>query len=228
MKKVIVFVFIWICVLAMVGCDTKSMNYIIQNKPSVTGFVEEVHDDYIIVYSEKADGYPYGLYWSLPLKVENQDSYTDIVTGDEIVFYYDGMAMETSPLQVSKVYAITLKNPADRTINERIGETNIEFFPIIIKNIFTGEETSLTVNEGTKTITNLLSSDLWNTEGTTDCLGNIEIIINGEIYKYHSDCGTFNDSTKQRYLSLDDASKEKVNAIIGEHISLASTEDSAE
>ena len=136
--------------------------------------------------------------------------------------------METSPLQVSKVYAITLKNPADRTINERIGETNIEFFPVIIKNIFTGEETSLTVNEGTKTITNLLSSDLWNTEGTTDCLSNIEIIINGKIYKYHSDCGTFNDSTKQRYLSLDDASKEKVNAIIEEHISLTSTEDSAE
>jgi hypothetical protein len=43
--------------------------------------------------------------------------------GDEIVFYYDGTAMETDPLQVSTVYAITLKTPADRIINETIEET---------------------------------------------------------------------------------------------------------
>ena len=39
--------------------------------------------------------------------------------GDEVVMYYDGMAMETDPLQVSKVYAITLKTPADRSINDK-------------------------------------------------------------------------------------------------------------
>lgn len=118
MKKVIVFVLALICVLGLVGCNKKSMNYIIENKPSVTGIVEEVHEDYIIVYSEKADGYPNGSNWSISLNVENEDSYTDVVVGDEIVFYYDGMAMETDPLKVSTVYAITLKTPADRTINE--------------------------------------------------------------------------------------------------------------
>ena len=40
-----------------------------------------------------------------------------------IVFYYDGMAMETDQLQVSTVYDITLKTPADRMINETIEET---------------------------------------------------------------------------------------------------------
>lgn len=123
MKKKIALVLALVCVLSLVGCNTKSMDYIIENKPSVTGIVEEVYDDYIVVYSEKADGYPNGSNWSISLNVENKDSYTDVAVGDEIVFYYDGMAMETDPLQVSTVYAITLKTPADRTINETIEET---------------------------------------------------------------------------------------------------------
>ena len=108
-----------VCMIGLVGCNNRSMNYIIKNKPNVTGIVEEVYEDYIIVYSEKADGYPNGSHWSITLNVENKDSYTDVVVGDEIVMYYDGMAMETDPLQVSKVYAITLKTPADRNINDK-------------------------------------------------------------------------------------------------------------
>ena len=50
MKKLIALVLTLVCVLGLVGCNTKSMDYIIENKPSVTGMVEEVHDDYIIVY----------------------------------------------------------------------------------------------------------------------------------------------------------------------------------
>ena len=329
MKKLIVFFFSLVCVLTMAGCNTKSMNYIIKNKPSVTGIVKEVLDDYIIVYSETAEGYPNGSYWSISLNVENKDSYTDVVVGDEIVFYYDGMAMETDPLQVSTVYAITLKTPADRTVNEIIEETDIEsseevvvggdlipmvmvngkiymdtghestvearcgmmdgeiistvdrtekptkdnesnfgtgygyqygtheglieiymndkwwvfatekalassqlmidpVAPVTIKNIFTGEEALLTVNEDIKTISNLLLSSSWNEGATTDCLSNIEITVNGETYMYHSDCGTFNDYVNQKYLSLDDAATEKVNEIFAEHISLTATEVPAE
>jgi hypothetical protein len=123
MKKLIALVLTIVCVLGLTGCNNKSMNNIIANKPSVTGIVEEVHDDYIIVYAEKADGYPNGSNWSISLNVENKDSYTNVVVGDEIVFYYDGIAAETEPLQVSTVYAITLKTPADRIINETIEET---------------------------------------------------------------------------------------------------------
>ena len=61
-------------------------------------------------------------------------------------------------------------------------------------------------------------------EGTADCANNIEITINGEIYNYHSDCGTFNDNIKQQSLSLDDTTKEKVNVMIAEYISLTATE----
>ena len=117
MEKVVILVLAIAGMLSLLGCNTKSMNYIIENKPSVTGIVEEVHDDYVIVYSETADGYPNGSNWSISLNVENKDSYMDVAVGDEIVFYYDGMAMETDPLQVSTVYAITLKTPADRNVN---------------------------------------------------------------------------------------------------------------
>ncbi len=117
MKKLKSLVLVSLCVLSLVGCDTKSMNYIIENKPSVTGIVQEVQDTYVIMCSENAEGYPNGSTWSIPLNVENKDSYTDIVVGDEIVMYYDGMAMETDPLQVNTVYAITLKTPANRAEN---------------------------------------------------------------------------------------------------------------
>ena len=119
MKRSIALVLALVCVLGLVGCNTKSMNYIISNKPSVTGIVEEVHEDYFIMYSETAKGYPNGSRWSVSLNTENKDSYTDVIVGDEVVMYYDGMAMETDPLQVSKVYAITLKTPADRSINDK-------------------------------------------------------------------------------------------------------------
>ena len=128
LKKIALFLALF-CVLGLAGCHKKSLNYIIENKPNVTGIVEEVYDDCIIVYSETAEGYPDGSRWSISLNTENKDSYTDVVVGDEIVFYYDGIAMETEPLQVSTVYAITLKTPADRT-QEELSEQN----PMVMEN----------------------------------------------------------------------------------------------
>ena len=118
MKKLIAMVLALVCVLGLIG-GGRTMNDIIENEPNVTGVVEEVHENYIVRYSETADGYPNGARWSISLNVENKDSYTDIVVGDEIVVYYDGMAAETDPLQVSTVYAITLKTPASRTENDK-------------------------------------------------------------------------------------------------------------
>ena len=60
MKKLITLVLALASVFGLIGCSTRSMDYIIENKPSVTGIVEKVYDDYIIMYSETADGYPYG------------------------------------------------------------------------------------------------------------------------------------------------------------------------
>lgn len=119
MKKYIAIVLLLVFAFSLTACGTESMNYIIGNKPSVTGIVEEVYDSYVIIYSDTAAGYPNGSLWSVPLNVQNKDSYTDVVVGDEIVVYYDGMAMETDPLQMGTVYAITLKTPADRNMNDK-------------------------------------------------------------------------------------------------------------
>lgn len=120
MMKRIISICLVICLatLALTGCK-KSTNSIISNEPSVSGIVEEVHDGFVIMYSESAEGYPNGSRWHIPLKVENKDSYTNLVVGDEITVYYDGSVMETSPLQIGTVYLITLKEPADREINNQ-------------------------------------------------------------------------------------------------------------
>ena len=121
MKKKSAFVLaaVLVCTLMLTGCNNKSMNYIIEHKPSITGIVEEVHDDFVILYSDSAPGYPNGSNWSIPLHTENKDSYTDVAVGDEIVVYHDGNVMETDPLRVGTVYAITLKTPADRAATDR-------------------------------------------------------------------------------------------------------------
>lgn len=99
---------------------------------------------------------------------------------------------------------------------------------VTIHNIFTGEVANITINEDIKIITDLLFSDLWNTEGTTDCASNIEMTIDGATYMYHSDCSTFNDNVNQRSLSLDDVMEKEVNSLLAEYISLTSIEASVE
>ena len=116
MKKFLTFFLAFICVFGVIGCDTMSIYYIMEHKPSVIGIVEEVHDDYIIMYSDTAEGYPNGSRWSISLNVENKYSYTGISIGDEIVVYHDGNVMETDPLEVGTVYAITLKTPTESTL----------------------------------------------------------------------------------------------------------------
>ncbi|MBR5566278.1 MAG: hypothetical protein IKW08_09005 [Roseburia sp.] len=112
------------------------MDYIIENESIVTGIVEEMHDDYIIMYSDSAEGYPNGSRWSISLDVENKDSYTDLVAGDEIVVYHDGNVMETEPLKVGTVYAITLKTPAERADKEVQGNDTCK--SICVSRIFGG------------------------------------------------------------------------------------------
>ena len=137
MKKLMGFILSLVCVLAMAGCNNKSMDYIIENKPSVTGIVEEVRDDYIIMYSDSAEGYPNGSRWSISLDVENKDSYTGLVVGDEVVVYHDGNVMESDPLQVGTVHAITLKTPAER-VDKEVQENETEI---------SGEDETETIQE---------------------------------------------------------------------------------
>lgn len=61
-------------------------------------------------------------------------------------------------------------------------------------------------------------------EGTSECLDNCELIFDGNTVRYHSDCGTFNDSIYNRHISLSEENKAEVNAILEKYISLQAEE----
>ena len=112
MKKLIALVLALVCVFGMVGCNNRSMNYIISNEPSITGIVKETNENAILIENDN------GEYW-VSLNVENKDSVTNFNIGDEVVVYYDGNIAESYPMQINTVYAITLKTPADSAENNK-------------------------------------------------------------------------------------------------------------
>lgn len=113
MKKYLLIMLLIICVLGLVGCDNKSLNYIIANEPSITGIIEEINENSVLMENES------GKYW-VSLNVENSDGiYSPIVVGDKVTVYFDGNVAESYPMQINKVYAILLIEPADRTVNEQ-------------------------------------------------------------------------------------------------------------
>ena len=112
MKKLIALVLALVCVLAMVGCNNRSMNYIISNEPSITGIVKETNENAILIENDNGE-------YLVSLNVENKDSVTNFNIGDEVVVYYDGNVAESYPMQINTVYAITFKTPADRTENNK-------------------------------------------------------------------------------------------------------------
>lgn len=112
MKKLTAFVLALVCILSLVGCNKRSMNYIIANEPSITGTVTQTTDQSILIENET------GEYW-VSLNVENKDSMTSFNIGDVVVVYYDGNIAESYPMQINTVYAITLQTPADRSENDK-------------------------------------------------------------------------------------------------------------
>ena len=97
----------------MLPTPYKSMDDVIENAPSIQGNVTEVYDDYMIIHFVTS-GYPYGADCTVTLNPVYGDSYTDVLIGDGVVVYFDGNIMETDPLQLGTVYAITLKTPVSR------------------------------------------------------------------------------------------------------------------
>lgn len=112
MKKCIAVILSIICLLSMVGCNNRSLNYIISNEPSIVGIVKEIEDKSILIEKGKEK-------YVVSLDVECADSVTHFNIGDEVVVYYDGNIAESDPMQINKVYAITLRTPVDRVENER-------------------------------------------------------------------------------------------------------------
>ena len=123
MKKAIYLLLALVCLLTLAGCDRKSMNYIIQNEPSIPGIVRDTTENSILIENED------GEYW-VSLDVENGDSMTHFRIGDAVVVYFDGSIAESYPMQISRVYAITLTTPAAPSANDRPCPLPLTFLPI--------------------------------------------------------------------------------------------------
>ena len=112
MNRFVSLLLVLVCFVCFAGCGSRSMNDIIANEPSITGIVKDIGENAILI--ENNDGE----YW-VSRNAENKDSLTDFVVGDEVVVYFDGNVAESYPMQISTVYAITLKTPADRAENDK-------------------------------------------------------------------------------------------------------------
>ena len=106
----------------MLPTPYKSMNDVVEKAPSLQGNVTEVYETYMIIHIVTS-GYPYGADCSVSLTPVYGDSYTDVSVGDEVIVYFNGDIMETDPLQLGTIYAITLRTPANRT---EISESDID------------------------------------------------------------------------------------------------------
>lgn len=80
--------------------------------PNITGIVTKVYEHSFLMLGEPTESYPNAEEYSVSLKVENEDSYTSVAVGDEVIVYHNGEIAESDPLQINTVYSITLKTPA--------------------------------------------------------------------------------------------------------------------
>ena len=176
--------------------------------------------------------------------------------GDIIKIAYNGEIAESYPAQITEVYGIKVVKEAEQwdlipmvmvngelyidtghesTVEARCGVMDGEITSEVDgsekptkdnqSNFGTGYGYQYGSQEG---IIEINMNEKWWVFATEKVLASSELTINEETYKYHSDCGTFNDNVNQNYLSLDDERKTVVNAIFAEYISLTATEVPAE
>ena len=117
MKKLTTIIISVICLILFTGCRI-DLNYIISNKPSVLGTVEEITDSAMLITCHDLQGYEQNVQCWVSLDVKYEDGLSEYNIGDIVDVFYDGTIAESYPLQINTVYAIFLQEPADRTVNE--------------------------------------------------------------------------------------------------------------
>lgn len=133
-KKTIIFLSVGLLLALVVAACAIDMYQMSSNKPvifstwgrkyappleeqSITGIVREVYESSFLMLGKPTEGYPNAEEYSVSLNVENEDSYTAVAVGDEVIVYHNGEIAESDPLQINTVYAIALKTAAGDTEN---------------------------------------------------------------------------------------------------------------
>ena len=117
MKRAFSLLLSLLLLFSMTGCK-RSLNSVIANEAKITGIVEDVSENAILILCQDLQGYSDDVLCWVSLDVEYPDGITQFSVGDEVAVYFDGMIAESSPLQISGVYAVLLLTPSDRSVNE--------------------------------------------------------------------------------------------------------------
>ncbi len=130
----------------------------------------------------------------------------------------DNYTTEQAIVTLVRVYANS--GVSKNIIGGADGPTDIEVTDIVtVKNINTGDEKAISADDSKVILDILAESGDW-AEGTADCLNDCEIKIADRTIMYHSDCGTFNDDTSMKNISLDEKVKPYINSILEKYIQL--------
>ena len=133
-KRTIIFLSVGLLLAVVVAACAIDMYQMSNNKPvifstwgrkyappleeqSVKGVVTEVYEHSFLMLGEPTEGYPNAEEYRVSLNVENEDSYTSVAVGDEVIVYHNGEIAESDPLQINTVYAITLKTAAAENVS---------------------------------------------------------------------------------------------------------------
>lgn len=158
----------------------------------------------------------YSAFGGLNGSIGAEDTFTLEVAPDDTEIYFN---------RLKKGYELILvKNEStgqwERPRKTEISEGNF----VNVKNVILDGNTKDLSLEDSFSLCKMIENKSWNTEGTADCFSNLQIEIDGDIFMYHSDCGTFNDNFGKRSLSLDEDEKNTLNGILKKYVSLTSEE----
>ena len=184
----------------------------------------------------------------LPVEVKEENAY------DELFYITPGMSvkMDVEKGAWFKI-GVNIQNPTEESKDVYISVSNVEvriaslndakdsslfiekmpsekdatqqetFVDMQVSDILNGSSSVTISREDASALRAFFESGGWN-EGTSDCLDNYELIFDGNIVRYHSDCGTFNDFVNNRHIELSEENKAEVNVILEKYISLQAEE----
>lgn len=152
------------------------------------------------------NGYAYSLEWyDADMKLLDEmyviDEYTVLYGG----YFYNGMEADN---EIDTEYLRILTEEHEMlptSASVRRNDTNASAFAL------TEDEVEI--------LNDLLEDAQW-TEGTSDCLPDCVLAINGMELRYSSDCGTFHNYANETGLTLDESWRLTVNGIFETYISL--------
>ena len=184
----------------------------------------------------------------LPVEVKEENAY------DELFYITPGMSvkMDVEKGAWFKI-GVNIQNPTEESKDVYISVSNVEvriaslndakdsslfiekmpsekdatqqetFVDMQVSDILNGSSSVTISREDASALRAFFESGGWD-EGTSDCLDNYELIFDGNIVRYHSDCGTFNDFVNNRHIELSEENKAEVNVILEKYISLQAEE----